>query len=275
MHIEEQNIDLRDTIFESTQDKIFIAAMISEGEGLVAGTDLLRKRGEEIGVRYLFLLKEGSHISPETIITKFAGKPKQLAICEDILIGCVSKYSGIASAAEKVAQISNRKIRMVCGAWKKMPSEIRGLLRSAVEVGGLKTRIVDEKFIYLDKNYVRMFGGIKESLEAVSKIGDRLKVIQIRGETASIEKEILDATRGGADILMVDTGRIKDVRTAANVLRHEDKRRSIKIAFAGGIKFSDIPALAGEDIDILDIGRTVIDAPLLDMRLDVLGAIDE
>ena len=80
MHIEEQNIDLRDTIFESTQDKIFIAAMISEGEGLVAGTDLLKKRGEEIGVRYLFLLKEGSHISPETIITKFAGKPKQLAI---------------------------------------------------------------------------------------------------------------------------------------------------------------------------------------------------
>jgi len=276
MHTEEQqNIDLRDTILESKKYKKFIAAIISEGEGLVAGTDLLKRRGEEIGVKFLFLLKEGSHISPGTVITKFIGTPKQITICEDNLIGLISKYSGVASAAEKVKQISNRKKKVVCGAWKKMPGEIRGFLRSAVEVGGLKTRIVDEKFIYLDKNYVRMFGGIKESLEAVRKMGDRLKVIQIRGETAPIETEALAATSSGADIMMVDTGRIEDARMAADVLRHANKRSLIKIAFAGGIKLSDIPTLVDEDIDILDIGRTVIDAPLLDMRLDVLGAIDD
>ena len=275
MRAKQQNIDLRDTILESKKYKKFIAAIISEGEGLVAGTGLLKSRGEEIGVEFLFLLKEGSHISPETVITKFVGTPKQIAICEDNLIGLISKYSGVASAAEKVKQMSNGKTKMVCGAWKKMPSEIRVFLRSAVEVGGLRTRIVDEKFIYLDKNYVRMFGGIKESLEAVRKMGDRLKVIQIRGETASIATEVLEATRSGADIVMVDTGRIKDVRMAADILRHANKRGLVKIAFAGGIKLSDIPTLVGEDIDILDIGRTVIDAPLLDMRLDVLGAIDD
>ena len=48
----------------------------------------------------------------------------------------------------------------------------------------------------------------------------------------------------------------------------------VKIAFASGIRLSDIPALAGEDIDILDIGRPVLDAPLFDMRLDVLGTAD-
>jgi len=275
MRAKQQNIDLRDTILESKKYKKFIAAIISEGEGLVAGTGLLKSRGEEIGVEFLFLLKEGSHISPETVITKFVGTPKQIAICEDNLIGLISKYSGVASAAEKVKQMSNGKTKMVCGAWKKMPSEIRVFLRSAVEVGGLRTRIVDEKFIYLDKNYVRVFGGIKESLEAVRKMGDRLKVIQIRGETASIATEVLEATRSGADIVMVDTGRIKDVRMAADILRHANKRGLVKIAFAGGIKLSDIPTLVGEDIDILDIGRVVIDAPLLDMRLDVLGAIDD
>ena len=191
------------------------------------------------------------------------------------MIGLISKYSGVASAAEKVKQISGRKTRVVCGAWKKLPGEIKVFLRSAVEVGGLKTRIADKNFIYLDKNYVRMFGGIKESLEAVRKMKGRLKVIQIRGETAPIETEAVDATISGADIVMVDTGRIQDVRRVAEALRRENKRALVKIAFASGIRLSAIPILVGEDIDILDIGRTVIDAPLFDMRLDVLGAIDD
>ena len=76
MHIQEKNVDLRDTIFESNKDSIFIAAMTAEGEGLIAGTDLLKKRGEEIGVRYLFILKEGTYISPEVVIAKFIGKPR-------------------------------------------------------------------------------------------------------------------------------------------------------------------------------------------------------
>jgi len=275
MRAKKQNIDLRDTILESKKHKKFIAAIISEEKGLVAGTDLLKRRGEEIGVKFLLLLEEGSPISPETIIAKFMGTPKQITICEDHLIGLISKSSGVASAAEKVKQMSNGKTKMVCGAWKKIPGEIRVFLRSSVEVGGLKTRIVDEKFIYLDKNYVRMFGGIKESLKAVKKMRDRLKVIQIRGETAPIETEALDATSSGADIVMVDTGRIEDARITAAVLRRENKRSLVKIAFTGGIKLSDIPTLVGEDIDILDIGRAVIDAPLLDMRLDVLGAVDD
>jgi len=276
MHIrEQQSADLRDTIFENIKHRKFIAAIISEEEGLVSGVDLLKRRGEEIGVEFLSLLKEGSPISRGTVVTKFTGTPKQIVICEDNLIGLISKYSGIASAAKKVKQISSRKTKIVSGAWKKLPGEIKAFSRSAVEVGGLKTRIADKNFIYLDKNYVRMFGGIKESLEAVRKIEGRLKVIQIRGETAPIETEALDATSSGADILMIDTGRTKDVRRVADVLRRENKRGLVKIAFASGIKLSDISALADEDIDILDIGRTVIDAPLFDMRLDVLGAVDD
>jgi nicotinate-nucleotide pyrophosphorylase (carboxylating) len=272
-NIQKRDTDLRDVIFEDIKDKRFVAAIISEEEGLVCGVDLLKKKGEEIGVEFLFLLKEGSRISKGTVIAKFSGTPKQIAISEDNLIGLVSKYSGVASAAGKAKKRAKGKIEVVCGAWKKQPGEIKGFLRRAAEVGGLKTRIA-ENFIYLDKNYVRMFGGIKESLEAVRGMRDRVKVIQVRGETAPIEVEALEATRNGADILMVDTGRIEDVKRVAETLKREGKRAEVKIAFASGIKLSDISALADEDIDILDIGRPVLDAPLFDMRLDVLGAAD-
>lgn len=273
-NVQKQNADLRDIIFEDIKNKKFVAAIISEDEGLVSGIPLLKRKGEEIGVEFLSLLKEGAQISQGTVIAKFIGTPKQIAICEDNLIGLVAKYSGVASAAKKVKQISKGKIEVVCGAWKKQPGEIKGFLRSATEVSGLKTRIADSDFVYLDKNYVRMFGGIKETLEAVRKMKDRVKVIQIRGETAPIEVEALQATKSGADILMVDTGKIEDVRKVTDALRRESKRGLVKIAFASRIKLSDIPALAGEDIDILDIGRPVIDAPLFDIRLDVIGAVE-
>ncbi|MBM4432474.1 MAG: nicotinate-nucleotide pyrophosphorylase, partial [Chloroflexi bacterium] len=136
-----QNADLRDVIFEKIRDKRFVAAIISEEEGLVSGIDLLKKKGEEIGVEFLFLLKEGSRIGRGTVIAKFSGTPKQIAIGEDNLIGLVSKYSGVASAAEKARKRAKGEIEVVCGAWKKQPGEIKGFLRRATEVGGLKTRI--------------------------------------------------------------------------------------------------------------------------------------
>jgi PAS domain S-box-containing protein len=42
--------------------------------------------------------------------------------------------------------------------------------------GGIAHRIVDEPFIYLDKNYVRIFGGISQALKAASS-SSFLKVI--------------------------------------------------------------------------------------------------
>jgi nicotinate-nucleotide pyrophosphorylase (carboxylating) len=45
----------------------------------------------------------------------------------------------------------------------------------------------------------------------------------------------------------------------------------VRVAFAGGIRLEDIPELADLGIHILDIGAAVVDAPLLDMKFDVIG----
>ena len=44
----------------------------------------------------------------------------------------------------------------------------------------------------------------------------------------------------------------------------------IKVAFAGNVKLTDIPELSRR-ADILCIGKEIVDAPLLDWKLDVLG----
>jgi len=266
-----RNFDLRDIIFKDVINKKFTAVIISEEEGLLAGKEILEEKGKEIGIKFLFLLEDASQLKPGIVIARFIARPKQICICEDNLIGLISKYSGIATAAAVARQVSKEKIKIVCGAWKKMPTEVKPFIRRAVEVGGLKTRIVDKDFVYLDKNYIRMFGSIEKTLKSIEKMKDKIKAIQIRGETNLIEVEALEAIGNGANILMIDTGRIKDVQKVLYVLEKENKRNLVKVAFAGNIKISEIDELTNFDIDILDIGRQIIDAPLLDMSLDVIS----
>ncbi len=46
-------------------------------------------------------------------------------------------------------------------------------------------------------------------------------------------------------------------------------RNRVTIAFGGGVGLEDIDELKRLDIDVLDIGRQIVDAPLLDMRLEI------
>jgi nicotinate-nucleotide pyrophosphorylase (carboxylating) len=267
-------MDLRDVIFRDVMSKNVVAIMVANSEGIVALTEKLKEKADEIGVRLVKCLPSGTYVKRGDIIAEIRGNPKQIALAEDILDGIIAKPSGIATASYKASRLANNRLRVVCGAWKKMPIEVKDLFREAVKIGGIDIRILDEPFVYLDKNYVRIFGGIRKALEAVKVLEDRVKVIQIRGETASIEDEALEAVSGGAKVIMVDTGNLDDVRRVNKILRDKGLRGKVMVAFAGNIKLDDIPRIINEDVDIIDIGREIIDAPLLDIKLEVISVED-
>jgi nicotinate-nucleotide pyrophosphorylase (carboxylating) len=45
----------------------------------------------------------------------------------------------------------------------------------------------------------------------------------------------------------------------------------VQLAFGGGVTLENIEELKALDIDILDIGRPIVDAPMLDMRLEIIS----
>jgi len=188
-----------------------------------------------------------------------------------MVIGALAKTSGIATTANRAVKLAAGKIRVVSGAWKKMPLEIKHMVREAIRIGGVYSRIADTNFVYLDKNYVRIFGSIRAALEATSELPDHLKVIQLRGETEDISLEVEEAVSGRANILMVDTGCVEDAIQTIKVLKKMGIRDEKQVAFAGGVKISEIPRYSQLGIDILDIGTQIIDAPLLDMKMDVVS----
>ena len=268
------DMDIRDIIFSSVKNKTVTAAIYAEDSGIVSGMDNLYNKAEELGVRILFSLNEGDTAEKGSEIVRIECTPDQAAAAEDLLIGAISKPSGIATAARRFAEAAKAagNAKIICGAWKKMPVEIKSLVRQAAVTGGVSQRMIDVPMVYLDKNYTRILGGIGESLDAVAEIRDRHKVIQIKGlfHDGDIGAEAAEAVTHGADVICVDSGNIGDLRVAAKVIRGIS--RDVMIAFGGSVRLEDLQEVIDAGAQAIDVGRSIIDAPLLDMKFEVLSA---
>lgn len=266
--------DIRDEILGRVAGYEITASIIAADEGIVAETAAAEKEAEKLGLTIIRMLDQGSRVQKGDEVARFSGQPKQVALAEDRLIGLMAKPSGIATAARRFVDKAGPRPAIVSGAWKKMPWSQKEVIRRAVTTGGAQARISPAPFLYLDKNYIKMLGGIKESLEAVAGLSGYLKVVQIKGACQDITFEAGEAIEHGADIIFIDSGRQRDLKRVIDGLNQQGLRDKVKIAFGGNVRLQDIKALKAMDVDILDIGRQIIDAPLLDMRMEVVGKRD-
>jgi nicotinate-nucleotide pyrophosphorylase (carboxylating) len=262
--------DVREEILRYTRGEQATAAVIVDDEGIIAGTTAAKKEADNLGLSLEKTLNEGSHVTKGDEVIRFSGTPKQIVMAEETLIGILAKPSGIATSASRFVKATGGRPRVVCGAWKKMPPCLKDDIRAAVVVGGAFYRMVPESFIYLDKNYLSLLGGIKAGLAAVSHLNGHAKVVQVKGRYADVASEACEAAKHGATVVFIDTGRPDDVKLVAEVLIRRGLRSRVEIGFAGGVTMETVSELRGLDIDILDIGRGIIDAPLLDMRLEIV-----
>jgi len=264
--------DIRDEIFKEMLLKRVTAKIIAVEAGIVTGTVDARLEAENLGLEILQWIEDTSLVKKGDTIATFSGNPKQIVVAEEVIMGHMAKPSGIATAAKRFVEKCGDRPKVVSGSWKKMPIELKDKIRSAVAAGGAAIRISNTPFIYLDKNYIKILGGIASSLQATLEIKDRKRVIQIHGHFSDIASEAIEAVHNGADIVFVDTGQINDARKVLAALSEKEKnlRLKVEVVFAGGVCFGDLDELKQLDLDFLDVGRAIVDAPLLDMRMEVV-----
>lgn len=270
--------DIRDMLFEQSTKRRVTARIFADNDGVLACVDKAVSRAEDLGLTVTYSAAPGAEVIAGDMLMEFYGSPKAVVSAEDCLIGIMAKASGIAAAAHRFVHEA-QGMRIVCGSWKKMPPELKTYVREAIQTGEASIRISDEPMVYLDKNYVRILGGIQGSLRAAEKVNGRKKVIQIRGfyENGDIVREAFSALSAGADIIFVDTGNIEDAKNVCAAILPVLKKwetdyeyRHVEIAYAGGVTLEQLSDLRQYGVDIVGVGRAIIDAPLLDMHLDVV-----
>jgi len=264
-----ETADIRRDFFQMNMHRRIVARLASEAGGVLSGIERARNLMELLGLLFESNMSDGDSFEPGREIARVIGNPVQVAQAEERIIGAVSKSSGIATAARHALSRAGLGCQVVCGGWKKMPLEIKDLVRQAVWDGGLHSRICEGDFIYLDKNYVRIMGGVEKAVRAANSLG-RAVVVQVRGEFQPIGEEAVEAARMGASIVMVDTGHPEDLTRVLQALGDAGLRSRVKTAFAGNILLRDLDDLVGLDLDIIDIGYAILDAPCVPMRFDVI-----
>jgi len=257
--------DPRELIFSRIAGRTVTAAIVTTEPGIMANVERAVSAAEDLGLAVEYAVAEGKPVSAGEEVLRVSGAPLAIAACDERIPGMLAKPSGIATATRAFVEQAGGQLRVVSGAWKKLPSSHKDMIRSAITIGGAEPRIAQWPFVYLDKIFVEMLGGVRASLAEVAEqtpLAGHRRVIQVTSAAAACE-----AAECGADIVFVDTGNPADVNAAADALRQAGMRGQVELAFGGGVTLSDLPVLRELDLDIVDVGRAIVDADLLDMRL--------
>lgn len=261
--------DPRPLLFAGISNVIVRADVVAQEPGIIVGVEEAAKAATEVGAYVRHHIDEAERVDGGQTVLSIEGNPLSIALAEERLVGIMAKPSGIATAAASFVERAAGSIRVVSGAWKKLPFSQKSMVRAAVAAGGVEPRIADWPFVYLDKNFVSMLGGVVNTLSAVDSHPELMgyrRVIQV-----TTVDDALAAARAGAQTVFVDTGRLTDPSLISDALRSCGLRSGVELAFGGGLSIDDVDVLRSVDVDVIDVGRSIVDAPLLDMNLRVVA----
>lgn len=237
--------------------------------GTVAGTafvDPATSLGE--GGSWRLLVAEGATVEAGQPLIELIGLAPRLGIAEDHVLGPLGFASGIATRAKVFRKAAPQGLSIACGGWKKLPLALKPLLRAGLAVSSILPRLVEGDFVYVAKNAVIMLGGVDQAIAAGVAVGHGPVAVQVKSVA-----EAVSAVRTGAGIIMVDTADLADLANVHAELIRLGLRNNVRLAFGGGVRLQDLTPAAAAGADAVDVGRAILDAPLLDLRMRVCGKV--
>ncbi len=231
--------------------------------GTVAGIGLLDPSlAPDPAGAWVALRRDGDAVEAGTALVEVTGTAWELAVAEDHVLGVLGFAGGVARTALSIRHAAPDGMRVVCGGWKKLPAALKPALRAGLDVAGIGHRLLDDEFVYVDKNVVTQLGGVSAAVAVGRRLGHGPVAVQVMDVD-----DALRAAEAGCGIVMVDTG---DLDTLHAVVRHLRSAGSdVAVAFAGGVGPGDLDAVAAAGASIVDVGRAVLDADLWDLRFVV------
>lgn len=139
-------MDVREFLFAPLQGKTYKFSIKSRENGIFSGAARLKDMAAELGIAQFRVRPEGQELHAGSLVFSGMGNAETVTKAEEILPGVIGKPSGVATAAAAFTQKTQR-LKVVCGAWKKVDRAVRKELRQAVITGGAELRITDEPFI--------------------------------------------------------------------------------------------------------------------------------
>ncbi|KUI29283.1 hypothetical protein AU194_20635 [Mycobacterium sp. GA-2829] len=240
------------------------SAVVSPTEpGLVAGTALVHPASADPAGRWDILAVEGESADRGQPLVYIEGSAWEISVAEDHVMGVLGFAGGVARRGSEIKAEAPAGLRVVCGGWKKLPAQLKPVLRAGLDVAGLSHRLLDGEFVYVGKNQVAMLGGVPAAVTAARGLDNGPVSVQVVDVAQALE-----AADAGAEVVMVDTGRLADLEAVSSAMHACGA--DVLLAYAGGVNATQLRRIANLGAHIVDIGRAVLDAPLWDLHMEVV-----
>ena len=244
------------------------AHLLVKDDGIIAGIKVALQIFNEVDPQlaiHLFL-KDGDAVKKGDIVFIVEGKAQSILKAERLVLNCMQRMSGIATATHKiVAELNGLKTKVL--DTRKTTPGVRLIEKMAVKIGGgTNHRFGLYDMIMIKDNHVDYAGGIEKSILAANKYleNNKLKLkIEIEARSVKEVKEILKV--GKINRIMLDNFSIENLKTAVALIGGKYETEA-----SGGITIDTIRNYALCGVDFISVGALTHSVKSLDLSLKAI-----
>ena len=186
----------------------------------------------------------------------------------------LSHLSGVATVTRSfVDQVKSYKARIM--DTRKTTPGLRELEKYAVALGGGHNhRMGLWDAVLVKDNHIAVLKAGARGIN-IKDIARLVKEKKPKGMKTDIEvrnlKEFQEVLEIPPDIIMLDNMDISQIKKAVAMRDAQPSRKNVKIEVSGGVRLSNIKAIARAGVDMISIGALTHSAKAVDMSLEVIG----
>ena len=213
-----------------------------------------------------FYVKDGDKVEKGQLLGIVRGDIRVLLSGERTALNYLQRMSGIATYTRQIADLLKGSKTKLLDTRKTTPN-MRIFEKYAVKTGGgYNHRYNLSDGILLKDNHIGAAGSVKKAVEMAREYAPFVRKIEVETENLDMVKEALEA---GADIIMLDNMTPEMMKEAVALI---DGRAQTECS--GDVTKENIENLVSIGVDYISSGALTHSAPILDLSLKNLHAVD-
>lgn len=243
--------------------------LICKEDGIIAGLRIFERVFKLLdgNTEVRFDVQDGDRVTKGQHMATVVGDIRVLLSGERTALNYLQRMSGIATYTSKVAKLLEGTKTTLLDTRKTTPC-MRIFEKYAVTVGGgANHRYNLSDGVLLKDNHIDAAGGVKAAVLAAKAYAPFVRKIEVETETLAQVQEALEA---GADIIMLDNMTPELMAEAVKLI---DGRA--KTECSGNITRENIEKITAIGVDYVSSGALTHSAPILDISLKHLKALEE
>lgn len=243
--------------------------LLCKQDGIIAGLYVFQRVFELLDdtVKIEFFCKDGDEVKNGQLMALVTGDIRALLSGERVALNYLQRMSGIATYTHSIASLLKGSKTRLLDTRKTTPN-MRIFEKYAVKVGGgCNHRYNLSDGILLKDNHIGAAGSVTKAVQMAREYAPFVRKIEVEVENLDMVKEAVEA---GADIIMLDNMTPEMMKEAIKII---DGRAQTECS--GNVTRENVERLLDIGVDFISSGALTYSAPILDISLKNLHAVEE